>query len=432
MKTLPTCSAVALAGALLLTGPIACSDSARAGKSLVVPERVDAALARLIETDSLVGVSALVYEDGQEAYFGAHGFANREDQTPMKRDTLAYIYSMTKPITGVALMQLHERGLFQLDDPLEKHAPEFSGMKVFAGYDSNGEPIFEELDRPITIRDVTRHTAGFAYEGASDFHDEKWEETDPMHRDNTLPEMARKLASIPLVFQPGTQWAYGPSVDVQALLVERLSGQPFDQYLQKNIFDPLGMEATRYYYGPEAKSRLAAIYSRSDDGAFTPEPSSRYEYNASMPTLKRGGSGLISTLDDYMRFARMLLNEGELEGNRILQPETVKLMATDAIPEEVTEKMWLPTKGQVGFGIDFAVRLAPPIDAEEASGEVGEFFWDGFASTLFWVDPENAIAAVLFTQYIPFGSVPVHKTFRDAVYHDDETASALARAEARE
>jgi CubicO group peptidase (beta-lactamase class C family) len=141
-----------------------------------------------------------------------------------------------------------------------------------------------------------------------------------------------------------------------------------------------------------------------------------------------GSWGLTSTLDDYMRFARMLLNGGELDGVRILQQDTVKLMATDAMPPEITDKSWLPNKGQVGFGIDFAVRVAPPVDQAEASGAVGEFFWDGAANTLFWVDPQNDIAAVLFNFYRPFGKTEIQKDFRDAVYYRDETATALNKA----
>jgi len=149
------------------------------------------------------------------------------------------------------------------------------------------------------------------------------------------------------------------------------------------------------------------------------------EFNSRDWPLKPGSFGLISTLDDYMRFARMLQNGGELDGRRILKPETVKLMATDAMPPDVTDVSWLPSKGSVGFGIDFAVRIKPPANAQEASGAVGEFFWDGAADTLFWVDPKHKITAVLFTQYKPFGKVPLHKAFRDAVYHN--MPDALAR-----
>jgi CubicO group peptidase (beta-lactamase class C family) len=187
------------------------------------------------------------------------------------------------------------------------------------------------------------------------------------------------------------------------------------------------MTSTRFTILPSDpdRARLAAMYTRNDDGSFTRQSDEEaYEFNGRDWPLKPGNFGLVSTLDDYMKFARMLLGGGKLGRARILKPDTVTLMATDAMPKEVTDKMWLPSKGQVGFGIDFAVRIAPPRDANEASGAVGEFFWDGAASTLFWVDPKNDIAAVLFTQMKPFDRVGLHKAFRDAVYRNDPLALA--------
>jgi CubicO group peptidase (beta-lactamase class C family) len=239
---------------------------------------------------------------------------------------------------------------------------------------------------------------------------------DPLNRNNTLAEFSRKLASVPLAFQPGTRWSYGISVDVQAALVEKLAGQPFEQYVREHVLDPLGMRHTRYYVPQAAQSSLAVLYERGRDGAWLRTPDSTYRsFNTQRWALTPGAFGLTSTLDDYMRFARMLLNGGELEGVRILRPETVKLMATNHLPA-VRDSSWLPSKGQVGFGIDFAVRVAPPKSAAENNGAVGEFFWDGLASTLFWVDPKNDLAAVLFTQMLPFDQVRLHKSFRDAVY----------------
>jgi CubicO group peptidase (beta-lactamase class C family) len=242
---------------------------------------------------------------------------------------------------------------------------------------------------------------------------------------NTLAEEAMKLGSLPLLYQPGSRWLYGPSVDVQALLVERLSGMPFDKYLQKTLFDRLGMKNTRYVLRPEDRDRMAAMYDWHEDGSLTRESDEEaLAFNGHDWPMKPGSYGLVSTLDDYMRFARMLQNGGELDGQRILKPETIRLMATDAMPKEVTDTSWLWTKGRVGFGIDFAVRTKRPAGPEEASGEIGEFFWDGAADTLFWVDPKNKITAVLFTQYKPFGKVPLHKAFRDAVYHNIPDALA--------
>jgi CubicO group peptidase (beta-lactamase class C family) len=379
--------------------------------------KLDAALSGVITSNALVGVSALVYQDGHEAYFGAFGKADREAGTPMTRDTLVQIFSMTKPVTGVALMSLFEAGKFNLDDPLSKYAPEFANMKVYAGIDPHGDVIYEPVHRPITVRDITRHTSGFYYGNDHSPVAEIYRAADPSNKRNTLEEEARELGSLPLLFQPGTRWLYGPSVDVQALLVERLSGMPFDKYLQKTIFGPLGMKSTGYVLKPKDKARLAAVYDWHPDGSLTRVPDEKsFEFNSKDWPSKPGSYGLVSTLDDYMRFARMLQNGGELDGHRILEPETVKLMSTDQVPADVVDKGFLPTKGQVGFGIDFAVRIHPPANAQEASGAVGEFFWDGAKDTLFWVDPQNKITAVLFTQYAPFGKVPLHKAFRDAVY----------------
>jgi len=388
--------------------------------------RLDATLAAQVDQAGLVGVSALVWQDGREAYFGAFGMADREQGRPMARDTLVQIFSMTKPVTGVALMQLYERGLFQLDDPLEKYLPEFAGIRLYAGTDVKGQPLLVAPRRPPSVRDVLRHTAGFVSgSGEPGPVGDLYRATGPENFDHTLEQEVRKLASVPLLYEPGTRWLYSPAVDVQARLVEVLSGLPFEQYLQQHVFGPLKMKDTRYALRKADWSRVAALYLRSDDGLMTRIPAAEaFKLNGRDTALKPGSWGLVSTLDDYMRFARMLLNGGELDGARILQPATVRLMGSDALPSQVTDTSWLKGKGQMGFGIDFAVRVAPPASAGEPSGEVGEFFWDGAANTLFWVDPVNRITAVLFAQYLPPGRGNLHKAFRDAVYHEDSSAAA--------
>jgi CubicO group peptidase (beta-lactamase class C family) len=394
---------------------------------LVDRDAIDRALRSVIDSKNAVGVSALVYERGQEAYFGAFGLADRENSKPMARDTIVQIFSMTKPVTGVALMQLYERGKFELDAPLAVYAPEFANVRVYAGVDDNGQPKYEAPKRPITVRDILRHTAGFNGDGAPAAVTAIYREVDPRNIHNALPEVAAKMGTVPLAYQPGTKWSYSDAVDVQAYLVQKISGVPFDEYLNLHILRPLGMTSTRYTILPTDPDRpqLAALYTRNDDGTFTRQSDEEaYTFNSAAWPLKPGSYGLVSTIDDYMKFARMLLGGGKLGRARILRPETVKLMATDAMPKEVTDKSWLPSKGQVGFGIDFAVRIAPPKDASESSGAVGEFFWDGAASTLFWVDPKNDIAAVLFTQMRPFDKVHLHKTFRDSVYRNDPVALA--------
>jgi len=388
---------------------------------------IDDVLRGYVADGKAVGVSALVFEHGEEAYFGAFGESDREAGRAMARDTLVQVFSMTKPVTGVALMTLYEEGRFELDDPLAKHLPEYADVRVFAGVDAAGEPILEAPVRPITVYDILRHTAGFATdaEPADSPVGRLLADAKPMDPGKTLAQFSEALARVPLVFQPGTQWRYGPSVDVQARLAEKLAGKPFERLVRERVLDPLGMHDTAYFVPGEKRARMAAIYQLAD-GGFTRAPAAGLPtLNTEHWTLTPGGFGLVSSLDDYMRFARMLVGGGELDGVRILEPDTVALMATDALSPQVTERSWLPGKGQVGFGIDFAVRTAPPANQGEASGAVGEFFWDGYANTLFWADPRNDIAAVLFTQYIPPGGTDLHKAFRDAVYvHDAEASSA--------
>ena len=406
-------------------------DAPQGASGLVDPARVEATLSGFVERGELVGVSALVFEDGEEAFFGAYGMADREAEQPIRRDTLVRIFSMTKPLTGVVLMTFYDEGRFGLDEPLEKYLPEFAGIEVYAG-EEGGKPQYRAPARPPTIRDILRHSAGFANGDGGDLSavGQRYRQVDPVNARNTLQQMSAKLASVPLLYEPGTRWYYGPSVDLQARLVEVLSGRPYAAVLQERLLGPLKMTDTQYTLRPDQRQRFSALYERAPGGSFTPARGDIATFNTREWPLTPGGWGLTSTLDDYMRFARMLLNEGELDGVRILEAETVRLMATDALPPELTDRWWLVKKGQVGFGIDFAVRVAPPATRAEASGAVGEFFWDGLANTLFWIDPRNDIAAVLFNQYIPFGKTEIMKDFRDAIYYQDEEATALNKPRA--
>jgi CubicO group peptidase (beta-lactamase class C family) len=413
---------VALAATLLLqacasTGTRGASTDTQRVVNAAARARLDSTLRAFVQSAKLVGVSALVWEKGGEAYYRAVGLADRDAGRPMSRNTIVQIYSMTKPVTGVALMQLYEQGKFQLDDSLARYLPEFANARVYAGTDSGGAPRFVPPARPITIRDITRHTAGFATNPGEPGVGALFRAADPTNRNNTLAEFSRRLASVPLAFQPGTRWSYDISVNVQAALVERLSGQPFEQYVRQHVLDPLHMRETRYVVAESNLGRFAALYRRGASGDLARVPDSVAKaFNTRAWPYTPGSFGLTSTLDDYMRLARMLLNGGELDGVRILRPETVRLMATNHLPTTVTDSSFLSGKGQVGFGIDFAVRVAPPKSVGESNGAVGEYFWDGAASTLFWVDPANQLAAVLFTQLVPFDPVKLHKGFRDAVY----------------
>lgn len=381
--------------------------------------RIDKALEQMVADGRAAGTSALVWKDGKEVYFGTAGFADREAKEPFRRDTLVQIYSMTKPVTGVALMQLWEQGKFGLDDKLSDYLPEFAQTPVFHGMDGAGKPILRPPHRPILIRDILRHTAGFGYGPGESYPEKAFAEADPLNLNNDLTEFGRRLATVPLLFEPGTKWNYSAAVDVQGLLVEKLSGQTLEAYVKRHIFDPLGMKDTAWTQPEERFHRLAVGYKKGADGKLerkTDADIRRMNFDPSRK-LTMGGAGLVSSLDDYMRFARMLVNNGSLDGVRILKPSTVKIMATDHLDPRVTDRSWLPGKGQQGFGVDFAVRTAQPKTAEENRGAVGEFFWDGAWTTLFWVDPANKLTVVYLVQTDPFDGT-LHRDIRRAVYGD--------------
>jgi CubicO group peptidase (beta-lactamase class C family) len=417
----------AMTGAVLalLAVPVAAQDSAQYEPDCAtIAAFLDSAVAK----GRTVGAAALVWKDGAERCFSAVGDADREAAKPIQRDTLFQIYSMTKPVTGVALMQLWEQGKFGLDDPLEWHLPEYAALMVADGTDPDGTPILRAPSRKVTIRDVMRHTAGFTYgpEGKPDnAADRAWAELQPLSSTNTLAQFSQKMAQVPLLYDPGTHWNYSAGVDVQARLVEVLSGQPFAEYVAQHIFQPLGMADSGWQRSARDVPRLARIY-EGEDGALARWPDDRL-LNASFmgQPMTMGGAGIVTTVDDYMRFARMLLGQGTLDGVRILKPSTIRLMASDQLDPRIApaNRSWLVGKGSGGFGIDVFVRTAPPQTPEENRGSVGEFFWDGYPSMLFWIDPAQDMAVIFATQKLPFDNA-LHHDFRAAVYGADYVGPA--------
>lgn len=380
--------------------------------------RIDRALQEMVASGRSAGTAALVWRDGKEVYFGTAGYADRETKRPYRHDTLVQIWSMTKPVTGVALMQLWEQGKFRLDDPLSDYLPEYAGTKVFAGLDASGKPILKTPHRPILVRDILRHTAGFGEGPPEAYPQQQLTAADPLNLGNDLQTFSRKLATVPLLYEPGTKWLYSWAVDVQAVLVEKLSGQTMEDYARQHIFQPLGMKDTGWTQPESNYPRLAVAYAKGPDGTRQRKNEADIRrMNFAPRKLTRGGAGLVSSFDDYLRFARMLLNHGELDGVRILKPSTVRLMATDHLDPQISDRSWLPEKLNGGFGFDFAVRTGQPKSPQENRGAVGEFFWDGAWSTLFWVDPANKLIAIYFTQSEPFDGT-LHRDIRRAVYGD--------------
>jgi CubicO group peptidase (beta-lactamase class C family) len=409
--------AAALAFALPMTPAPAKAPSSQAQTQFhLVPSRIDRTLRQMVDSDRVAGAAALVWKDGRDIYFGTAGYADREAKRPFRRDTLIQVWSMTKPVTGVALMTLWEQGRFSLDDQLARYLPEYANVKVFVGTDSAGKAILKTPDRPIVIRDIMRHTAGFVTDGGDAGAEKIFAEVDPLNFDNTLDQFSRKLVTVPLAYDPGTQWRYSPAVDVQARLIEKLSGVPFESYVRSRVLEPLGMRDSAWTQ-PEARyPRLAAAYAVGPDGKLSRKSTADIRrFNFSDRKLTRGGAGIATTMNDYLRFARMLLNHGTLDGVRILKPSTVKLMTTDQLDPRITERAWLPTKGNGGFGFDFFVRTGQSKEPAENRGTVGEFWWDGAWSTLFWIDPTNDMIVLFFTQKEPWDGT-LHHDIRQAVY----------------
>lgn len=344
-------------------------------------EAVSAAMKTAVDEGKLAGIVMLVAKNGEVDLFEAHGHRDLENEKPMTKDTIFRIFSMTKPIAGTALMTLWDEGKFKLDDPVAKYIPEFKNLEVATGIDEDGNFTTEEARHPMTIRELMSHTGGLVYTPPLSRGPvaEAYAKANVLDRNSTLKEMTQKLGNIPLEYQPGTRWVYSVSVDVQGYLVEVLSGKPFDVYLRETIFEPLGMKDTAFYVSADKADRLSRSYTPGEGGKLASQPNSAF---LEKPKLFSGGGGLTSTASDYLKFAQMHLNNGELSGVRILSEEAAELMHKNQLPDEV-ENIGPFYPGN-GFGLDFAV-----VKDSEAAGGVpeGTYWWWGIAGTWFWIDP---------------------------------------------
>lgn len=352
-------------------------------------------LQRLLDEGDTGGFQILVSRRGRVVMYENLGFANVEQKRPVTDETLFRIYSMTKPIVGVAMMMLYEDGLFSLDDPLSKHIPEFADLQVFAGEGEDGSLMLEPAKREPTIQDLLQHTAGFTYGIFSDTPvDKMYLEADVVSNDQTMQDFINKLAGIPLLYQPGERWHYSVAADVQGYLIEKWTGMKVGAFLKQRIFDPLGMDQTMSWVPPDKAAMLADIYTHNGNGGRELFHGDVHLDFFHPPSAFSGGAQLISTGDDYWRFCQMLLNGGKFDGKRLLSPLTVEMMSQDRLrgPASMPDGR--------GFGFDFDVitdntRLSYP-----ASN--GEYSWAGLASTVFWIDPEQDLIAILLTQYLPY------------------------------
>jgi len=401
-------------------------DPAEAGFAKDRLRRIDENFARYVDDGRLKGWLLTVGRHGKLAHVASYGQRDAEAGLPVEADTLWRIYSMSKPITSVAAMMLYEQGAFELTDPVSKFIPSFTDMRVFTG-GSDQRPVTVPATEPVRVWHLLTHTAGLTY----GFH--RTTPVDAMYRaagfdlglrPGTLEESCDAWASLPLLFQPGSEWNYSVATDVLGRVVEVASGQSLDEFFAQRIFGPLGMTDTAFYAAPEDLGRLAALYARNIEGK-AGRFNSMAEEVRKPPTMLSGGGGLVSTAADYNRFLNMLLHRadspaGELDGARLLSSRTVAYMGRNHLPgNQDIEQFGRPINAEspqrgVGFGLGFAVVIDP------AAGKVvvsdGELSWGGAASTAFWIDPAEELTATFFTQLIPSSAHPIRSQLRQLVY----------------
>jgi CubicO group peptidase (beta-lactamase class C family) len=365
-------------------------------------ERLHIALQREVDQKELPGIVTILARHGKLVEERTYGMKNLASGTPMTKDTIFRIYSMTKPVTGVAMMILYEEGKWRPSDPISKYIPEFSHLKVFKGVDEKGNMILEDPVHPPTMKELMTHTAGFTYGIFGNTPVDKMYLEQKVWQSQSLQEMVAKLAKIPLLYQPSTRWVYSVSMDIQGYIIEKLSGQSLPDFMQQRIFDPLGMKDTGFYVRVGKRDRFATLYSPDEKGQLVVDSTAWGAPTdfAAQPTMPSGGGGLVSTAQDYLRFAQMLLNGGKLNGVRILAPATVELMTSNHLsPQLMAGEFSIGSsviRPGLGWGYDCAV-FSDPLEADAVVGK-GTYFWAGAADTWFWIDPENDLIFVGMTQ----------------------------------
>jgi len=365
-------------------------------------ERLHAVMQQEVDEKQLAGIVTILARHGRVVEERTYGKKDIASGAPMTRDTIFRIFSMTKPVTGVAMMILYEQGKWHPLDPVSKYIPEFAHLRVFKGVDESGKMILEDPVHPPTMHELMTHTAGFTYGFFGNTMVDKMYLDEHVWQSKSLQEMMDKLAKIPLLYQPGTRWVYSASMDIQGYIVEKLSGQSLPDFMQQHIFGPLGMKDSGFFVPAEKRNRFATLYASGQNGelVLNGAPGAAPADYAAQPPMPSGGGGMVSTAQDYLRFAQMLLNGGELEGVRILAPATVELMTTNHLaPSLMAGEFSIGTaimRRGLGWGYDCAV-YTDPREADEVVGK-GTFFWLGAADTWFWVDPTNDLIFVGMTQ----------------------------------
>jgi CubicO group peptidase (beta-lactamase class C family) len=358
----------------------------------------------LVDQQKLAGITTLIARHGKIVSFDVYGRANASTGEVLRADSIFRIASMTKPTIGVAMMQLHEKGLWKLSDPVSKHIPEFKGLMV-----KNAAGALEPQKTEMTMAQLMSHSAGFDVSAGY---------SNAALQASNLQGMIDKLAKLPLTYQPGTDWRYGPSVDVQGYVVQKLSGVPLDQYMAKNVFEPLGMVDTGFWVPESKAARVVAVHTYDAQGNIMAQ--AQQNVRTAVPAFVSGSGGLMSTTEDYWRFAQAVANGGELNGKRILKADSVKLMRTNVLQPGVKVDLYGPSQEGIGFGMDFAIVMDP--NAANTQQGKDSFYWGGAFGTWFWIDPTNDVVFVGMIQNLngstPTGGTPPTRAISYKVVYD--------------
>jgi CubicO group peptidase (beta-lactamase class C family) len=425
IRTLSRCAAAALITALAAAPADRPHDLTEAkpeavGFSSERLERLHALLEKKVEDKELPGMVTLLARHGKIVDYRTYGKKDLASGAPMDKEAIFRIYSMTKPVTGVAMMILYEQGKWSAGDPIAKYIPEFANLKVYKG-DNNGQPVTEAPQHPPTMAELMSHNAGFTYGLFGNTAVDKLYMSSGIWASPSLQEFAGKLSHIPLLYQPGTKWVYSVSVDLQGYIVEKISGKTLGAFMRDNIFTPLGMKDTGFHVDPAKASRLASLYSMNQQGALAPYGAGNLAIDYTKePGMPSGGGGLLSTTTDYLRFAQMLLQGGQLDGVRILAPSSVALMRTNRLPASIRDSNefgigFFHVSPGFGFGYDFGVFDNPGVIGRTVGK--GSYTWEGAAGTWFWVDPTNDLVFIGMVQRMMDGRNPDMSTLTQAAVY---------------
>jgi CubicO group peptidase (beta-lactamase class C family) len=380
---------------------------------------MDSLLAGAIDSGAHVGVSALVYDEGRVVYKNAFGMADRERGYPASVDTVWRIYSMTKPVTAALIMDLREDGLLELEDPVSKHIPELANMQVLS-LGEDDRPKLTPQARPMTIKDLLLHRAGMGYGIFGEINpvESAYTKAGLFKPDEGLDVKMQKLAKLPLLAQPGDGWYYSYSIDVLGRIAEVVTGERLGDLMQRRVFGPLGMSETSFRVRPSQKERFATNYFLDDEGNYSVQEESQTSPFLNDNAFQSAGGGLVSTLDDYAKFAQMMLKGGHHNGTQILEPISVKMMMSDQMDADDKFMMpWLggPTNASFGFGGSVQIKSDPKQVSRQGKAK-GQWGWGGAARTNFWVDPDSNAFGIIMLQYFGQEDPALHDSFQALVY----------------